>query len=84
MDADGPEELGADDAPEDGVLVYGCFFDGARWDKEKREVTDSRPGEVNSGMPVIHFVPTKDYKPNPAEYSAPMYKTSVRAGVLST
>jgi len=84
LDADGGDDVTADDVPEDGVLVYGCFFDGARWDKAKREVTDSRPGEVNSAMPVIHFVPTKDYKPNPAEYSAPMYKTSVRAGVLST
>ncbi len=84
LDADGPEQVAADDVPEDGVLVYGCFFDGARWDKEKREITDSRPGEVNSSMPVIHFMPTKDYKPNPLEYSAPMYKTSVRAGVLST
>lgn len=35
-------------------------------------------------MPIIHFMPHKDYKPNPDEYSAPVYKTSVRAGTLST
>lgn len=35
-------------------------------------------------MPVIHFKPMEDYKPDPDEYQAPLYKTSVRAGVLST
>jgi dynein heavy chain len=86
LTCDGPEGLAADgsDVPGDGVLVYGCFFDGARWDRERHCVTESRPGEINSPMPIMHFMPTKDYKPNPKEYSAPMYKTSVRAGVLST
>jgi dynein heavy chain len=84
--AEGPEGLAPDgsETPGDGVLVYGCFFDGARWDAASQSVTDSRPGEINSVMPIMHFVPTKDYKPNPKEYSAPMYKTSTRAGVLST
>jgi len=35
-------------------------------------------------MPIIHFKPEEDYKPNHDEYQAPLYKTSVRAGVLST
>jgi dynein heavy chain len=35
-------------------------------------------------MPVIHFTPKEDIKPDPEEYQAPLYKTSVRAGVLST
>lgn len=35
-------------------------------------------------MPLIHFKPTKDYVPNPEEYSCPMYKTGLRRGVLST
>ena len=84
--AEGPEGLAPDGSqtPADGVLVYGCFFDGARWDSAAQTVTDSRPGEINSVMPILHFIPTKDYKPNPKEYSAPMYKTSTRAGVLST
>jgi len=86
MDPDGPEGLIGDgsDVPKDGVLVYGCFFDGARWDRERKCVTDSRPSEINSPMPIMHFMPFKDYKPNPKEYSTPMYKTSKRAGVLST
>jgi len=33
---------------------------------------------------MIWFKPQEDYKPDPDEYSCPVYKTSVRAGVLST
>jgi dynein heavy chain len=35
-------------------------------------------------MPLIWFKPIEDYKPDPEEYSCPIYKTSVRAGMLST
>ena len=83
-DEDSPADLDPTAVPVDGVLVYGLFFDGARWDKKKRLVADSRPGEIYSSMPLIHFMPTKDYKPDSSEYACPVYKTSTRAGVLST
>ena len=35
-------------------------------------------------MPLIHFIPTAGYHPSTAEFSCPIYKTSVRAGELST
>lgn len=35
-------------------------------------------------MPVIHFIPKEDFKLDPDDYSSPLYKTSLRAGVLST
>jgi len=35
-------------------------------------------------MPVIHFNPTENYETKAQDYSCPVYKTSVRAGVLST
>jgi len=84
LDADGPDDLNPKDVPEDGIVIYGLFFDGARWDKQNKTVADSRPGEIFATVPCIHFMPTKDYKPSPKEYSAPVYKTSVRAGTLST
>jgi len=35
-------------------------------------------------LPVIHFVPAENYKRDKANYECPLYKTAVRAGVLST
>lgn len=81
---DGPDDIEPHTVPEDGILIYGLFMDGARWNKGASTVDDSRPGEIYSFVPVIHFIPTKDYKANPKEYSAPCYKTHVRAGTLST
>jgi dynein heavy chain len=82
--AAGPEQLPHEEVPSDGVLVHGLYLDGARWNAEARCIDDSRPGEIYAPMPLIHFTPARDYKPSPREYSAPVYKTSVRAGVLST
>ena len=56
------------------------------------------PGEMTSVMPIIHFLPTEILKKDPNSkqkpssepevdytiYKCPVYKTSVRAGVLST
>jgi len=35
-------------------------------------------------VPLINFIPVKDYKADAELYSCPFYKTSVRAGTLST
>ncbi len=35
-------------------------------------------------MPVIHFNPVKEITTKSNDYKCPVYKTSVRAGVLST
>ena len=79
-----PDEVKADEVPEDGVLVNGLYFDGARWNKEEHCIDDPNPGEMFSLLPIVHFIPIKDYEPDPAEYQAPVYKTSQRAGMLST
>jgi dynein heavy chain len=84
LDFEHLDQLTDADAPADGVIVYGLYMDGARWNREKRMIDDSKPGEIFSPWPLIHFIPTKDYKTDPAQYSAPVYKTSTRAGVLST
>jgi len=82
LDAEGPEEI--EEVPTDGVYVWGLYIDGARWDRENELITDQLPSKMVETMPVIHFKPMEDYKPDPDEYQAPLYKTSVRAGVLST
>jgi len=42
------------------------------------------PGEMFDCMPLIHFLPVDMYKRRESEYSCPLYKTSARAGQLST
>merc|ERR1712216_120060 len=76
---------------EDGVLVDGLFVDNARWNRAGAFLDESEPGVMCSPLPVIHFVPVQHYVPpalladvDPEEYQCPLYKTSVRAGILST
>lgn len=70
--------------PENGVYIHGLFSDGFRWDEEKMEVEDSIPGIMNSVVPMLHMDPKMDFTPPIEDYIAPLYKTSARAGVLST
>ncbi|GMH64114.1 hypothetical protein TrST_g1151 [Triparma strigata] len=79
----GPSEVKK--PPKDGVYVYGMFMEGARFDREKMEITESRIGDLFDPMPCIWLLPVKseDYKPQ-STYSCPLYKTSIRAGTLST
>jgi len=69
---------------EDGVVVYGLYIEGARWDSDMHLVQESRSGEIHTVVPPIHMVPSVNHKPPPNEYQCPVYKTSVRAGILST
>ena len=78
------EKEEVDKGPYYGVFVYGLYMDGGRWEKDDRLIEDQMPGELYCKMPVIHFIPTEDYETSPNDYSCPVYKTSVRAGALST
>ncbi|XP_071825285.1 dynein axonemal heavy chain 6-like isoform X2 [Apostichopus japonicus] len=69
---------------EDGVLVHGLFMDASRWDDEAMIVADPKIGEMNPTLPVMHMKPEMSFTPDPADYIAPLYKTGLRAGTLST
>ncbi|TDH16419.1 hypothetical protein EPR50_G00020980 [Perca flavescens] len=77
MDDDLPE-------PKDGVLVHGLFMDSSRWDDDNMVIEDALPRVMNAMLPVVHFEPQQNYVPEPDLYHAPLYKTSARAGTLST
>ncbi|CAL1541921.1 unnamed protein product [Lymnaea stagnalis] len=70
--------------PEDGVLVHGLFMDGFKWDWDEMVCCDAVQGQMNSSLPMMHMEPKMDYEPSDSLYSAPLYKTAERAGVLST
>ncbi|OMJ81675.1 hypothetical protein SteCoe_17784 [Stentor coeruleus] len=76
-----------EEKPDEGVLVYGLYMEGCRWDYEVMQIEDSRPGEIYTCSPLILFVPSEkgSNEPEPEDYySMPVYKTSERAGIVST
>ncbi|QDZ24237.1 heavy chain of dynein [Chloropicon primus] len=75
---------GLESAPENGVYIHGLFLVCAQFDLEKKMLIESSPGNMFAGLPMIHFEPIENYVPPKENYECPLYKTSVRAGVLST
>ena len=59
-------------------------MDGCRWDVNSNSLEDSIPGETYALAPIIIFAPTDSSEEDPTFYKMPLYKTSVRAGTLST
>lgn len=71
--------------PENGAIVYGVFMQGARFDRAALNMAESRPGELFDVMPAIALEPVvKGRGRQRGMYNCPLYKTSRRAGTLST
>jgi dynein heavy chain len=71
--------------PEDGVYIYGLFLEGAGWDPTEGCLVESKPKELFVSFPAIHLDPKQNRKePTKGVYSCPCYKTTTRAGTLST
>ena len=70
--------------PEDGVLVEGLFLAGARYNRTLRELQPPRAKEMATVLPAVHFLPVAHRVKDEADYECPLYKTSARAGTLST
>ena len=71
--------------PADGVYIYGAFLEGARWDAEAHCLAESHPKELFVSFPAIHLEPQVGRKtPAQGVYACPCYKTTTRAGTLST
>jgi dynein heavy chain, axonemal len=78
------EEVQTAVPPEDGVVVYDLYLEGARFDTQANIVADSYPGKMFDLLPPIHFQPESNHQRAPGTYACPVYKTAVRKGVLST
>ncbi|XP_031781103.1 dynein heavy chain 6, axonemal isoform X1 [Nasonia vitripennis] len=70
--------------PQDGILAHGLFVDAGKWDTKFKILVDASRGEMNPALPVIHILPVLTLPENDPRYVCPLYKTSIRAGVLST
>jgi len=71
--------------PNDGVYIHGLFVVGARWNGEKMRMDEMRPLELISRIPCVWLEPMiVSQINNGTAYPAPVYKTSRRAGTLST
>lgn len=69
---------------EDGVLIHGLYIDAGKWDPKFKILVDASKGEMNPPLPCIHVKPSLSLPAKDPRYVAPLYKTSIRAGVLST
>ena len=70
--------------PAEGCYIKGLFLEGARWDYGRHELTESRPKELYTDVPVIWMKPTENrIKPQKGIYDSPVYKTLTRAGKMS-
>lgn len=80
--------------------MWGLFIEGARWDVDTHALAESRNRELFTPMPYILLLPKVKGEIEPVRgqtelytgerdgtahvYMCPVYKTSVRQGVLST
>uniref|UniRef100_H2YVQ6 AAA+ ATPase domain-containing protein n=1 Tax=Ciona savignyi TaxID=51511 RepID=H2YVQ6_CIOSA len=68
----------------DGVRVFGLFMDSGRWDVDQRMLQESLPNIRYFRMPEIIFMPQTEDASSSSMYSCPLYRTSRRAGSLSS
>lgn len=72
-------------APEYGAYIYGLFMEAGRFDRHSKLMADSLPRVLFDTMPCIWLKPViaAEYVLSDI-YNCPLYKTSIRAGTLST
>eukprot|EP00742_Colponemidia_sp_Colp-10_P018445 GILJ01021306.1.p1 GENE.GILJ01021306.1~~GILJ01021306.1.p1 ORF type:complete len:799 (-),score=88.78 GILJ01021306.1:48-2444(-) len=85
-----PEGNAFNVAPPDGCFVFGLFLEGARWNSQSKSIAESESKKLFTEIPLIWLKPREKHKPvkevkrTNYVYRCPVYKTSTRAGTLST
>ena len=50
-------------------MVYGLYLEGARWDRQRRQLGESLPKMLIDPLPCMHLVPMKkDQKQGKGKY----------------
>ncbi|KAK0176317.1 hypothetical protein PV328_000464 [Microctonus aethiopoides] len=70
--------------PNDGVFIHGLYIDAGKWDFDFMVLVDASIGELNPPLPIVHIIPVLNLPEDDQRYVCPLYKTGIRAGVLST
>ncbi|XP_020388024.2 dynein axonemal heavy chain 3-like [Rhincodon typus] len=71
--------------PVDGVYVNGLYMEGAKWDRKKHKIGESLSKVLYDNLPIIWLKPGEKLSfKEESVYGCPVYKTSVRRGILST
>jgi len=73
-----------DTHPGDGVFFYGFFMESGVINPNTLLLEDAGPGLKFSLVPMIKFNPEKDHKAEEKDFLCPLFKTTERAGTLST
>jgi len=68
----------------DGVFFYGLYMESGQIDMNTLTLVDASPGQKLSLVPMILFKPEKNHKIKEEDYMCPVFKTTERAGTLST
>lgn len=71
------------DYPEDGIIIHGLFIEAGKWDEERGGLCDPEIGDLTPRLPALWLKPCTELTIG-TRFDAPLYKTPVRAGVLST
>lgn len=71
------------DYPEDGIIIHGLFVEAGKWDHGQGGLCDPDIGELSPRLPALLLKPCTSFEVG-NRYESPLYKTPVRAGVLST
>jgi dynein heavy chain len=71
--------------PPSGAYIYGLFMEGGRFDRKKMCIEECLPRRLLDPVPAVWLKPVITAEYNPVSvYDCPLYKTSIRAGTLST
>jgi dynein heavy chain len=46
--------------PQFGCYIYGIFIEGCRWSETTHTLSESRPKELFSQLPIMHLIPCED------------------------